>query len=146
MLVAGIGPDCLFNTIFFLLGVIPGHIHGYYVTLTYFHRKGKVRKGKYPGGPKSFICSELVWNGGASNRRVEELRQKEEDERMAKEMEKAGIKKWRSRKESNVSSAGRSANQARRGEVQRMKSDVGVGRTGPGAGRGRGVKRSRTMM
>jgi hypothetical protein len=144
--VAGVGPDCLFNTLFFLLGVIPGHIHGYYVTLTYFHRKGKVRKGKYPGGPKSFICSELVWNGGATNRHVEELRQKEEDERMAKEMEKAGMKKWRSRKGSAISSAGGNANQARRGEVQRMQSDVGVGRTRPGAGRGRGMERSRTMM
>lgn len=143
---AGVGADCLFNTLFFLLGVIPGHIHGYYVTLTYFHRKGKVRKGKYPGGPKSFICSELVWNGGASNRHVEELRQKEEDERMAKEGEIAGIRKWRSRKGSAVSNAGSNANQARRGEVQRIQSDAGVGRARPVAGRGRGGRRSKTMM
>ncbi|PVH83543.1 hypothetical protein DL98DRAFT_358147, partial [Cadophora sp. DSE1049] len=42
LLVAGPGMDCLINTLFFIAGVIPGHIHGFYVTCTYFHRKHKV--------------------------------------------------------------------------------------------------------
>ncbi|PMD62824.1 uncharacterized protein K444DRAFT_485324, partial [Hyaloscypha bicolor E] len=64
MLVAGPGMDCILNAIFFIAGVIPGHIHGFYITCTYFHRKRKVKKGRYPGGRKTFIFSEQVRNGG----------------------------------------------------------------------------------
>lgn len=91
MLVAGPGMDCILNAIFFIAGVIPGHIHGFYITCTYFHRKRKVKKGRYPGGRKIFIFSEQVWNGGASNQHVKELlvaqksrEQEEEDIRMMK--------------------------------------------------------------
>jgi Proteolipid membrane potential modulator len=91
MLVAGPGMDCILNAIFFIAGVIPGHIHGFYITCTYFHRKRKVKKGRYPGGRKTFIFSEQVWNGGASNQHVKELlvaqksrEQEEEDIRMMK--------------------------------------------------------------
>ncbi|KAB8297864.1 hypothetical protein EYC80_001659 [Monilinia laxa] len=71
MAVAGVGADCLLNTILLLLGVLPSHIHAFYITCTYFSRKSKVRKGQYPGGPKMGIYSERVWYGGASARRVE---------------------------------------------------------------------------
>lgn len=73
MLVAGVGMDALVNTLWFLCGVIPGHIHGFYVTWTYFSRKKKVRKGRYPGGPKPFIYSRRVINGDASDERVRQL-------------------------------------------------------------------------
>lgn len=43
----------------------------------YFHRKGKVRKGKWPGGKVRGIFSKIVWNGGASDETVEELYMKE---------------------------------------------------------------------
>lgn len=66
--------DTLLNCCLFLLGVIPSHVHGFYISCTYFHRKNKVRKGKWPGGPKSLIFCRKVWNGGASEGRVEELR------------------------------------------------------------------------
>ncbi|KAK6600185.1 plasma membrane proteolipid 3 [Botrytis cinerea] len=82
MAIAGVGADCLLNTILFLLGVIPGHIHGFYITCTYFSRKSKVRKGQYPGGPKMGIYSERVWYGGASSRRIDELWEKRESERV----------------------------------------------------------------
>jgi hypothetical protein len=74
--------DCLINTLFFIAGVIPGHIHGFYISCTYFHRKRKVRKGRYPGGRKTGIYSQEVWNGGASNEKVRELyeRQRRRDE------------------------------------------------------------------
>lgn len=73
MLVAGVGMDALVNTLWFLCGVIPGHVHGFYVTWTYFSRKKKVRRGRYPGGPKPFIYSRRVINGDASDERVRQL-------------------------------------------------------------------------
>lgn len=73
MLVAGVGMDCLINTLFLLAGVIPGHIHGFYVTWTYFSRKRKVKKGRYPGGPKPLIYSRRVINGDASDEKVRQL-------------------------------------------------------------------------
>jgi hypothetical protein len=95
MIVAGPGIDCILNAIFFIAGVIPGHIHGFYITCTYFYRKRKVKKGRYPGGKKAGIFSEQVWNGGASNERVRELllaqrrREAEEEEiRMMKRSSK----------------------------------------------------------
>lgn len=65
--------DCHINTLFFIAGAIPGHIHGFYVTCTYFSRKRKVRKGRYPGRRKSGIWSKVVWHGGFSDERVDEL-------------------------------------------------------------------------
>ncbi len=65
--------DCIVNAILFIAGVIPGHIHGFYIIYTYFYRKRKVKKGRYPGGKKAGIFSEQVWNGGASNEKVREL-------------------------------------------------------------------------
>lgn len=73
MLVAGVGMDALINTLLFLAGVIPGHIHGFYVTWTYFSRKRKVKKGRYPGGPKPLLYSKRVINGDASDERVRQL-------------------------------------------------------------------------
>lgn len=81
MLVAGVGMDALVNTLWFLCGVIPGHVHGFYVTWTYFSRKKKVRKGRYPGGPKPFIYSRRVINGDASDERVRQLWRAEQQQR-----------------------------------------------------------------
>lgn len=87
MLVAGLGTDCLVNTFWFLLGVIPGHVHGFYITCTYFHRRAKVRKGRWPGGPKAFVYSPRVTNGGARDERVRQLwraEQRAKDEKLAR--------------------------------------------------------------
>lgn len=104
MLVAGPGPDCLINTLLFIAGVLPGHIHGFYITCTYFHRKRKVRKGRYPGGRKRGIYSQTVWNGGASNARVRELwEKKREDERQEERREcNRRTKSWGGSVESSV--------------------------------------------
>jgi hypothetical protein len=77
--------DAIINTLFFIAGVLPGHIHGFYISSVYFHRKRKVRKGKYPGGRKTGIYSEQIWNGGASNRKVRELWEAEQVEKMRQE-------------------------------------------------------------
>ncbi|KAI6791350.1 hypothetical protein KC363_g2876 [Hortaea werneckii] len=76
-LLAGIDVDFLINCTLFLLAVIPSHIHGFYISLVYFHRRKKVRKGQYPGGPKAFIFSKSVLNGGASDAEIDRLWRKE---------------------------------------------------------------------
>lgn len=63
----------MINTLLFIAGVIPAHIHGFYLSCTYYSRKRKVRKGRFPGGKKSFIYSQRVINGGASDETVEEI-------------------------------------------------------------------------
>jgi uncharacterized membrane protein YqaE (UPF0057 family) len=95
--IAGPGTDCLINTFFFLAGVIPGHIHGFYITCTYFSRKRKVRKGHYPGGKKAGVYSEAVWNGGASDEKVEGLWLKKQREVEERKMGRRGGS-WLSRK------------------------------------------------
>lgn len=74
MLLAGPQTDMLINCLLFLCAVIPAHIHGFYISWVYFSRKKKVRRGLYPGGYKTFIYSERILNGGASNREVDRLR------------------------------------------------------------------------
>jgi len=66
-LLCGAGEDLLINSVLFLLAVIPSHIHGFYVSFTYFQRKRKVRKGEYPGKWRPMIYSEKIQNGGASS-------------------------------------------------------------------------------
>src|SRR6266498_2586947 len=78
LLITGPESDTLINSILFILGVIPSHIHGFYISLTYFNRKRKVRKGRYPGDWKAFIYSTKVQNGGASDREVRRLAKLEE--------------------------------------------------------------------
>jgi len=134
MLIAGVGPDCVINTCLFLAGVLPGHIHGFYISCTYLSRKRKVRKGKWPGGRKAFIYSERVTNGGTTNARAGELWEKREEERIMKEvgrMERRG-----SRRVVDVNGSGRGSEMGRktsrrvdgaengvlRGEIERKKS------------------------
>ncbi|SMY23322.1 unnamed protein product [Zymoseptoria tritici ST99CH_1A5] len=70
-MLTGLNYDCMLNCIFFLLAVIPSHVHGFYVSCVYFHRRKKARKGKYPGGPKPMLYSRDLLNGGLSNKEVE---------------------------------------------------------------------------
>ncbi|KPI34955.1 uncharacterized protein AB675_3816 [Cyphellophora attinorum] len=74
MLITGLNTDVLINCVLFLLVVFPSHIHGLYISLTYFNRKRKVRKGIYPGDKRSGIYSEKVQNGGATRREVAKLK------------------------------------------------------------------------
>ena len=73
MLLTGLNQDVIFNCLLFLLAVIPSHVHGFYISLTYFNRKRKVRRGIYPGKPAQMIYSDYVNHGGASRREVREL-------------------------------------------------------------------------
>jgi uncharacterized membrane protein YqaE (UPF0057 family) len=57
--------DTLINCLLFLLAVIPAHVHGFMISMTYFHRKRKVRQGKFPGTAPSYTKNEKVVTGGA---------------------------------------------------------------------------------
>ncbi|KAF3769168.1 hypothetical protein M406DRAFT_327571 [Cryphonectria parasitica EP155] len=90
----------------FLCGVIPGHVHGFYITWTYFSRKRKVKKGRYPGGPKAFIYSRKVINGDASDEKVRQLWRAEQRAKEDKLMRKRSSKRSsRSSPSSPMSSA-----------------------------------------
>lgn len=78
MLLAGPETDMIINCLLFLCAVIPAHIHGFYISIVYFSRKRKVRKGIYPGGHRPFIYSKRVLNGGASSSQAESLRQQQQ--------------------------------------------------------------------
>jgi len=73
-LLCGAGEDLLINSVLFLLAVIPSHIHGFYISFTYFQRKRKVRKGQYPGNWRPMIFSEKIQNGGAPSSDVREYK------------------------------------------------------------------------
>ncbi|WPG98826.1 Hypothetical protein R9X50_00162400 [Acrodontium crateriforme] len=73
LLLCGPNWDLVLNCSLFLLAIIPSHIHGLYISCTYFHRRRKVKKGVYPGGSKPMIKSKNVINGGASDVEVERL-------------------------------------------------------------------------
>jgi uncharacterized membrane protein YqaE (UPF0057 family) len=72
-LLDGFSTDCLVNSILFVCGVLPSHIHGFYISCVYFSRRHKVRRGVYPGGYKAFIYTDTVLNGGASSAEVRRL-------------------------------------------------------------------------
>lgn len=87
LLLCGPETDLIINCLLFLAAVIPSHIHGFYISCTYFNRKRKVRKGVFPGKHRGFIYSERVQNGGASAREVEKLRKQQQPESMAEKVQ-----------------------------------------------------------
>jgi hypothetical protein len=71
MMLTGLGHDTMVNSLLFLAGVLPSHVHAFYLSSVYFHRRRKARKGKYPGGRASMIASKNVINGGLSSAECE---------------------------------------------------------------------------
>ncbi|KAK0769976.1 hypothetical protein LTR02_009620 [Friedmanniomyces endolithicus] len=120
--------DCMLNCLLFLLAVIPSHVHGFYISCTYFHRRKKVRKGRWPGGPKSLIHSDNVINGGASNAEAARLWRKENgvEEKESRRSRHSSVKRVDSQHpavaQRQVSNSGRVV--LRRDEAY----DVGLGR------------------
>jgi uncharacterized membrane protein YqaE (UPF0057 family) len=86
-LLCGMDADLFINCMLFLCAIIPSHVHAFYISCTYFNRKRKVRKGRYPGDRRPMIYCERVQNGGASRREVAELR---EQMLVEKEMKNGG--------------------------------------------------------
>jgi uncharacterized membrane protein YqaE (UPF0057 family) len=89
--------DTLINSCLFLLAVIPSHIHGFIISMTYFSRKRKVRKNKFPGEESAFVFSEKVVTGGAGWEQYDELRREERSQ------SKRESKKHRPRRSSYMS-------------------------------------------
>jgi uncharacterized membrane protein YqaE (UPF0057 family) len=87
-LLTGAREDLFINSMLFLLAVLPSHVHGFYISWTYFSRKRRIRKGAYPGKRRPMIYSEKVQNGGASSSEVRSLKQDRLEERRQKEMKK----------------------------------------------------------
>ena len=99
-ILCGLSYDLFINSMLFLCAIIPGHIHAFYISFTYFGRKGK-----YPGDPRPMIYCERVQNGGASRREVEELR---EEMLVEEEMKREGVlSKTGSRMSKRKSGSGR---------------------------------------
>ena len=71
------GFDVMMSCLLFTLAIAPSHVHGFYLSCVYFHRMKKVKKGRYPGGPKPFISSPAILNGGASERELLRLKNDE---------------------------------------------------------------------
>lgn len=42
MIITGLGLDTAVNCLLFLLAVIPSHVHGFYISWVYFHRRRRV--------------------------------------------------------------------------------------------------------
>jgi len=87
-MLCGAGEDLLINSVLFLLAVIPSHIHGFYLSWTYFNRKRKIRKGEYPGGWRPMIYSSKVQNGGASSKEIRQFKKDRDMEKREKALKK----------------------------------------------------------
>ncbi|RVX72608.1 hypothetical protein B0A52_04004 [Exophiala mesophila] len=88
MLICGPNADLLINSLLFLLAVFPSHIHGFYISMTYFNRKRKARSGIYPGRRRRGITSEKVNTGGVGWKEAEKLRVQMEGDRKLRKKEK----------------------------------------------------------
>jgi len=63
-MIAGCGADLFVNICLTLLGVVPGHIHAFYLEYVYFDRKEKNRLGQMGAKPAPGVYSERVQSGG----------------------------------------------------------------------------------
>ncbi|KAK9777771.1 hypothetical protein AB5N19_04481 [Seiridium cardinale] len=93
-LLCGFDADFAMNCFLFILAVIPSHIHGMYISFIYFHRKNRVRKGRWPGKRRGLIYSEKVQNGGATSRQLEDIRMSEKQRTASKKGEQVR-RDWR---------------------------------------------------
>jgi hypothetical protein len=114
MMLTGVGHDTMVNSILFIAGVFPSHLHCWYLSLTYFHRRRKARKGKYPGDHKALIASKNVLNGGLSSVECERRWWAENGGK---------IEKRRSRK-SGTSNGGKSKRQSRQSSWRDAETQV----------------------
>jgi len=62
--VAGCGADLLINICLTLLGVVPGHVHAFYVEYVYYRRKEEARDGVFDSRPAPGVYSDNVQTGG----------------------------------------------------------------------------------
>ncbi|KAK8100040.1 putative RIC1 protein [Apiospora kogelbergensis] len=63
-LVAGCGADVLVNICLTILGVIPGHVHAFYIEYVYYDRREQAREGRFAARRAPAVYSERVQTGG----------------------------------------------------------------------------------
>ncbi|KAK8040796.1 hypothetical protein PG994_013803 [Apiospora phragmitis] len=63
-MVAGCGADLFVNICLTILGVIPGHIHAFYLEYVYFDRREQAREGRFAAKRAPGVYSERVQTGG----------------------------------------------------------------------------------
>ncbi|KAK7966332.1 stress response RCI peptide [Apiospora aurea] len=63
-MVAGCGADLFVNICLTILGVIPGHIHAFYLEYVYFDRREQAREGRFAARRAPGVYSDRVQTGG----------------------------------------------------------------------------------
>ncbi|EPE05714.1 plasma membrane proteolipid 3 [Ophiostoma piceae UAMH 11346] len=62
--VAGCGADLLINICLTCLGVLPGHLHAFYIEYVYYDRREQAREGRFTAASAPGIYSDRVQQGG----------------------------------------------------------------------------------
>ncbi|THX87273.1 hypothetical protein D6D05_02193 [Aureobasidium pullulans] len=62
--IAGCGADLLINICLTVLGVIPGHVHAFYLEYVYFKREEQSAVGNYDNTRAPGVYSDNVQTGG----------------------------------------------------------------------------------
>ncbi|KAK7954211.1 hypothetical protein PG984_004010 [Apiospora sp. TS-2023a] len=63
-MVSGCGADLFVNICLTILGVIPGHIHAFYLEYVYLDRREQAREGRFAARRAPGIYSDRVQTGG----------------------------------------------------------------------------------
>jgi uncharacterized membrane protein YqaE (UPF0057 family) len=63
-IVAGCGADLLINIALCFLGVLPAHVHAFYLEYVYYNRKEQASEGYYENRPAPGVYSSNVQTGG----------------------------------------------------------------------------------
>ena len=60
----GCSCDLLINICLTILGILPGHLHAYYLEWVYYDRKEQAREGRFARRPAPGVYSSHVNTGG----------------------------------------------------------------------------------
>lgn len=63
-MVAGCGMDLFINICLTCLGLLPGHLHAFYLIWVYYDRREQGREGRYAARPAPGVYSSHVQTGG----------------------------------------------------------------------------------
>jgi hypothetical protein len=59
--------DLFINICLTVLGVLPGHLHAFYLMWVYYDRREQAREGRYAARPAPGVYSSHVQTGGGHN-------------------------------------------------------------------------------
>ena len=64
LVVAGCGADLLINICLTILGVLPGHVHAFYIEYVYFKKREESSEGVFDNRRAPGVYSDNVQTGG----------------------------------------------------------------------------------